>query len=202
MDSYANLEMMTVEMISFCHSLVLVSRHAPVAERLPSRNGNGDVHGASVSCVCWNDFSRSCRVCCSLSKDFIAFVSFVVCLVVCFSVLLCVLCIVVGVHIEIVLSFIVISYHSRCNFSNDQSIVCIDSMFIRLSGHVTRWSCDRRLLLLRLCFMRLKLLLIAIETKREDGSDASIAINPGSFVKVEATTHGFFIAQSADEVKR
>lgn len=75
--------------------------------------------------------------------------------------------------------------------------VCTDILFSRLTDHVTCvW------LLHRLCFMRLKLLLIAIETKRESGSDASIAINPGSFVKVEQMTQGFFIAQSADEVKR
>jgi len=50
--------------------------------------------------------------------------------------------------------------------------------------------------------MKLKLLLIAIETSKEDGSDSSIAINPGSATKIEPTTQGFFIAQSADEVKR
>eukprot|EP00102_Acyrthosiphon_pisum_P023636 XP_016660846.1 PREDICTED: calcium-activated potassium channel slowpoke isoform X18 [Acyrthosiphon pisum] len=52
-----------------------------------------------------------------------------------------------------------------------------------------------------LCFTKLKLLLLAIEIKGEDGRDSKISINPrGS--KIQASTQGFFIAQSADEVKR
>jgi len=54
----------------------------------------------------------------------------------------------------------------------------------------------------RLCFMKLKLLLIAIEIKRDDGANNSIAINPGVSVKIESASQGFFIAQSANEVKR
>uniref|UniRef100_A0A646QCD7 BK channel n=1 Tax=Hemiscolopendra marginata TaxID=943146 RepID=A0A646QCD7_9MYRI len=52
-----------------------------------------------------------------------------------------------------------------------------------------------------LCFVRLKLLLLAIEIKNEDGSDSKIAINPRA-AKIQNNTQGFFIAQSADEVKR
>jgi potassium large conductance calcium-activated channel subfamily M alpha protein 1 len=53
----------------------------------------------------------------------------------------------------------------------------------------------------RLCFTKLKLLLLAIEIKGEDGSDSKISINPRG-AKIQANTQGFFIAQSADEVKR
>ena len=53
----------------------------------------------------------------------------------------------------------------------------------------------------RLCFTKLKLLLLAIEVKNEDNSDSKIAINPKN-TKIQNNTQGFFIAQSADEVKR
>lgn len=56
-------------------------------------------------------------------------------------------------------------------------------------------------LLCRLCFAKLKLLLLAIEVKNEDNTDSKIAINPKA-VKIQHNTQGFFIAQSADEVKR
>ncbi|XP_035703208.1 calcium-activated potassium channel slowpoke isoform X5 [Folsomia candida] len=52
-----------------------------------------------------------------------------------------------------------------------------------------------------LCFVKLKLLLLAMETKSEEGGDAKIQINP-RIGKIQANTVGFFIAQSADEVKR
>merc|ERR1719232_2372756 len=52
-----------------------------------------------------------------------------------------------------------------------------------------------------LCFVKLKLLLLALEVRPDDGGDAKISINPrGS--KIPANTVGFFIAQSAEEVKR
>ncbi|KAA0183368.1 hypothetical protein HAZT_HAZT007729 [Hyalella azteca] len=51
-----------------------------------------------------------------------------------------------------------------------------------------------------LCFAKLKLLLLAIEVKNEDNTDSKIAINPKA-VKIQHNTQGFFIAQSADEVK-
>ena len=53
-----------------------------------------------------------------------------------------------------------------------------------------------------MCFLKLKLLLVAIEARSEDGTESCIAINPGSNIKIENNTQGFFIAQSADEVKR
>ncbi|CAB3226552.1 unnamed protein product [Arctia plantaginis] len=52
-----------------------------------------------------------------------------------------------------------------------------------------------------LCFTKLKLLLLAIEIKGEEGADSKISINPKN-AKINANTQGFFIAQSADEVKR
>ncbi|XP_043480482.1 calcium-activated potassium channel slowpoke isoform X19 [Leptopilina heterotoma] len=52
-----------------------------------------------------------------------------------------------------------------------------------------------------LCFTKLKLLLLAIEIKGEAGADSKISINPRG-AKIAANTQGFFIAQSADEVKR
>ncbi|XP_022906949.2 calcium-activated potassium channel slowpoke isoform X2 [Onthophagus taurus] len=52
-----------------------------------------------------------------------------------------------------------------------------------------------------LCFTKLKLLLLAIEVKGVEGADTKISINPRG-AKIQANTQGFFIAQSADEVKR
>ena len=53
----------------------------------------------------------------------------------------------------------------------------------------------------RLCFVKLKLLLLAIEVKTDDGNDNKISINPRG-TKLPSNTVGFFIAQSAEEVKR
>uniref|UniRef100_A0A061QLG9 BK channel n=1 Tax=Cupiennius salei TaxID=6928 RepID=A0A061QLG9_CUPSA len=53
-----------------------------------------------------------------------------------------------------------------------------------------------------LCFVKLKLLLLAIEIPNEDSSDTKITINPKKKVKIGPNTQGFFMAQSADEVKR
>uniref|UniRef100_A0A1I8AXV6 BK_channel_a domain-containing protein n=1 Tax=Meloidogyne hapla TaxID=6305 RepID=A0A1I8AXV6_MELHA len=53
-----------------------------------------------------------------------------------------------------------------------------------------------------LLFTRLGLLLLAIELKDEDKKECSIAINPGPITVIQPQTQGFFIAQSADEVKR
>jgi len=52
-----------------------------------------------------------------------------------------------------------------------------------------------------LCFVKLKLLLLAIEVKNEEGNDNKISINPRG-TKLPSNTVGFFIAQSAEEVKR
>ena len=52
-----------------------------------------------------------------------------------------------------------------------------------------------------LCFVKLKLLLLAIEVKTDDGNDNKISINPRG-TKLPSSTVGFFIAQSAEEVKR
>ncbi|XP_048248123.1 calcium-activated potassium channel slowpoke-like isoform X12 [Haliotis rufescens] len=53
-----------------------------------------------------------------------------------------------------------------------------------------------------LCFVKLKLLLLAIEVRQEDTRESTLAINPGPKVKIENATQGFFIAESAEEVKR
>nr|XP_033956392.1 calcium-activated potassium channel subunit alpha-1-like isoform X6 [Pseudochaenichthys georgianus] len=52
-----------------------------------------------------------------------------------------------------------------------------------------------------LCYVKLKLLLIAIEYKSEQ-RESSILINPGNNVKMQEGTLGFFIASDAKEVKR
>ncbi|XP_018585497.1 calcium-activated potassium channel subunit alpha-1a isoform X4 [Scleropages formosus] len=52
-----------------------------------------------------------------------------------------------------------------------------------------------------LCYVKLKLLLIAIEYKSEQ-RESSILINPGNHVKIQEGTLGFFIASDAKEVKR
>ena len=54
----------------------------------------------------------------------------------------------------------------------------------------------------RLCFSKLKLLLAAIEVRQEDTRESTLAINPGPKVCIENATQGFFIAESAEEVKR
>ena len=57
-------------------------------------------------------------------------------------------------------------------------------------------------ILLRLCFIKLKLLLLAIEVKSEEaGGDPKIIINP-HLSKIPANSVGFFITQSAEEAKR
>ena len=52
-----------------------------------------------------------------------------------------------------------------------------------------------------LCFVKLKLLLLAIEVKTDGDNDSKISINPRG-TKLPSSTVGFFIAQSAEEVKR
>ncbi|KAI0210709.1 Calcium-activated potassium channel slowpoke [Lamellibrachia satsuma] len=52
------------------------------------------------------------------------------------------------------------------------------------------------------CFLKLKLLLVAIEARTDDSGVSCIAINPPNTVKISHQTQGFFIAQSAEEVKR
>ena len=52
-----------------------------------------------------------------------------------------------------------------------------------------------------LCFVKLKLLLLAVEEAGSGEEDSQISINPKDF-KISPNTVGFFIAQSAEEVKR
>jgi len=53
-----------------------------------------------------------------------------------------------------------------------------------------------------MCFIKLKLLLIALEVRSEENGACTIAINPGNDIKIDGNTQGFFIAESADDVKR
>uniref|UniRef100_A0A1I8EGT1 BK channel n=1 Tax=Wuchereria bancrofti TaxID=6293 RepID=A0A1I8EGT1_WUCBA len=53
-----------------------------------------------------------------------------------------------------------------------------------------------------LLFTRLGLLLLAIELKDDEKKECNIAINPAPTTTIQPQTQGFFIAQSADEVKR
>ncbi len=52
-----------------------------------------------------------------------------------------------------------------------------------------------------LCFLKIKLLLVAIEVNEVE-SGSNIIINPKSNYRIRGKTQGFFMAQSADEVKR
>lgn len=56
--------------------------------------------------------------------------------------------------------------------------------------------------LCRALFMKLGLLLIALEIRQPGQKEVQIAINPGPAMIIKPNTLGFFIAQSADEVKR
>ena len=53
-----------------------------------------------------------------------------------------------------------------------------------------------------MCFIKLKLLLIALEIRCEESGACTVAINPCPDVKIDGNTQGFFIAESADDVKR
>ncbi|XP_038061219.1 calcium-activated potassium channel subunit alpha-1-like isoform X4 [Patiria miniata] len=53
----------------------------------------------------------------------------------------------------------------------------------------------------QVCFQKLKLLLIAVESNM-DTVESIIAINPGPHIKIHEGTLGFFVAPSAQEVKR
>uniref|UniRef100_A0A3B3UPQ8 Calcium-activated potassium channel subunit alpha-1 n=1 Tax=Poecilia latipinna TaxID=48699 RepID=A0A3B3UPQ8_9TELE len=75
--------------------------------------------------------------------------------------------------------------------SNEMYTEYLSSAFVGLSFPVI---CE-------LCYVKLKLLLIAIEHK-SDQRESSTLINPGNHVKMQEGTLGFFIASDAKEVKR
>ncbi|XP_075697896.1 calcium-activated potassium channel subunit alpha-1 isoform X4 [Rhinoderma darwinii] len=75
--------------------------------------------------------------------------------------------------------------------SNEMYTEYLSNAFVGLSFPVV---CE-------LCFVKLKLLMIAIEYKSEKG-ESRIIINPGNHVKLKEGTLGFFIASDAKEVKR
>ncbi|KAJ0016230.1 hypothetical protein NQD34_014520 [Periophthalmus magnuspinnatus] len=75
--------------------------------------------------------------------------------------------------------------------SNEMYTEYLSSAFVGLSFPVI---CE-------LCYVKLKLLLIAIEYK-SDQRESSTLINPGNHVKMTEGTLGFFIASDAKEVKR
>ena len=56
--------------------------------------------------------------------------------------------------------------------------------------------------LFRVCFVKLKLLLVAVALRKEDEDRNEVLLNPGSKVKIDEDTIGFFICQSEDEAKR
>ena len=75
-----------------------------------------------------------------------------------------------------------------------------------LFQQVYKFACFRKTFfksnfVLRLCFVKLKLLLLAVEEKTGEEEESQISINPKDF-KIAPNTVGFFIAQSAEEVKR
>lgn len=89
------------------------------------------------------------------------------------------------------------SYHIK-----NKRNVCTQNLLLAWCSISISWGIEcyawlRR----RLCFTKLKLLLLAIEIKGEGSSDSKISINPRD-AKIAPNTQGFFIAQSADEVKR
>jgi len=92
-----------------------------------------------------------------------------------------------------------------CSYTTLVNMNCQISTCLTTGG---RRSCDENVLatfLCRFCFIKLNLLLIAIEnetTRDDDGVDTTIAINPDSSVKIDLNFQGFFIAESADDVKR
>ncbi|CAF0827923.1 unnamed protein product [Brachionus calyciflorus] len=53
-----------------------------------------------------------------------------------------------------------------------------------------------------ICYTKLKLLLLAVESSNESGYGSHLSINPGNTVRVESGTRGFFIAGSFEEIKR
>ncbi|XP_064170750.1 calcium-activated potassium channel subunit alpha-1a isoform X13 [Anguilla rostrata] len=75
--------------------------------------------------------------------------------------------------------------------SNEMYTEYLSSAFVGLSFPMV---CE-------LCYVKLKLLLIAIEYK-SDQRESSTLINPGNHVKMQEGTLGFFIASDAKEVKR
>lgn len=52
-----------------------------------------------------------------------------------------------------------------------------------------------------MCMEDLNMLMVAIEVRREEDSEMYIAINPGPSIIIKTNTQGFFIAQSAEEIK-
>ena len=74
------------------------------------------------------------------------------------------------------------------------SLLCLDRYMDEQWAGALVWR--------RLCFSKLKLLLIAVEGRGDNGADSSLAINPGPSLTIESNTQGFFFAESADDVKR
>lgn len=87
--------------------------------------------------------------------------------------------------------------HTLCVWSMDKCFVFVININDTVLKSIEYYATLRP----RLCFTKLKLLLLAIEIKGEGGGDSKISINPRG-AKIVANTQGFFIAQSADEVKR
>ena len=57
-------------------------------------------------------------------------------------------------------------------------------------------------LFFRLCFTKLKLLLVAVVQPKESQEMNEVILNPGSKVVIDDETKGFFVCEAEDEVKR
>ena len=73
----------------------------------------------------------------------------------------------------------------------------LKTIVVQVGVQVDAYACGR------FCFIKLSLLLIAIEARSDDGLETSISINPqGHDLRLDSNSQGFFIAESADDVKR
>lgn len=88
---------------------------------------------------------------------------------------------------------LVITFRYKNNVCNEKLFACFSNITLQIRFNFFT---------LRLLFTRLGLLLLAIELKDDEKKECNIAINPGPNTIIQPQTQGFFIAQSADEVKR
>ena len=76
------------------------------------------------------------------------------------------------------------------------------SIISKVKSHLIEYHENKILIrVCELCYRRLNLLLIAVQVSKSNGGQ-QLLINPGSHVKLKPGCLGFFIAESAKEVKR
>ena len=76
------------------------------------------------------------------------------------------------------------------------------SIISKVKSHLIEYHVNKILIrVCELCYRRLNLLLIAVQVSKSNGGQ-QLLINPGSHVKLKPGCLGFFIAESAKEVKR